>query len=214
MSSVCVICSLKPKPRCSVVNSPPAGRNAVDLFRGALELDPANTLAKAGLVRVADRLLSAAERALTAGNAEDATQMVDRRRIAHARHGARRVSHDADRDGARTRRADRAARRRCADKQERAHLSAAREHAAAQRRAHRAFEDNARFYLEAARQVVPDDPALAETSRALQKELLTRASAAATRAMPPKPSAGWRMPMAPARPARTWPPSAARCRTR
>ena len=46
----------------------PPGRNAVELFRGALELDPANTLAKAGLVRVADRLLTAAERALTAGN--------------------------------------------------------------------------------------------------------------------------------------------------
>ena len=40
----------------------------MELFRGALELDPANTLAKAGLVRVADRLLSAAERALTGGN--------------------------------------------------------------------------------------------------------------------------------------------------
>ncbi len=54
----------------------PPGRNAVELFRGALELDPGNTLAKAGLVRVADRLLSAAERALTAGSAEDARKMV------------------------------------------------------------------------------------------------------------------------------------------
>jgi TonB family protein len=40
-------------------------------------------------------------------------------------------------------------------------------------------QDNARFYLEAARQTVPDDPALPETTRSLQKELLTRASAAA-----------------------------------
>jgi hypothetical protein len=55
----------------------PRGRNAVDLFRGALELDPANSLAKAGLIRVADRLLSAAERALTAGSPEDAKAMVD-----------------------------------------------------------------------------------------------------------------------------------------
>jgi hypothetical protein len=55
----------------------PPGRSAVDLFRDALELDPSNTLAKAGLVRVADRLLSAAERALTAGNPEDAKKMVD-----------------------------------------------------------------------------------------------------------------------------------------
>src|SRR4029078_11935743 len=54
----------------------PPGKSAVDLFRGALELDPANTLAKAGLVRVADRPLAAAERALTAGNPEDARKMV------------------------------------------------------------------------------------------------------------------------------------------
>jgi len=40
-------------------------------------------------------------------------------------------------------------------------------------------QDNARFYLEAARQVVPDDPAVAEITRTLQKELLTRAGAAA-----------------------------------
>ena len=51
---------------------------------------PANTLAKAGLVRVADRLLTAAERALTAGNPEDARKMVDVAEIAHAGHGARR----------------------------------------------------------------------------------------------------------------------------
>jgi TonB family protein len=41
-------------------------------------------------------------------------------------------------------------------------------------------EDNARFYLEAARQIAPDDPALEETARALQKELLTRAATAAS----------------------------------
>jgi TonB family protein len=41
-------------------------------------------------------------------------------------------------------------------------------------------QDNARFYLEAARQTIPDDPGVAETTRLLQKELLTRASAAAS----------------------------------
>jgi hypothetical protein len=54
----------------------PAGRSAVDLFRAALDMDPGNTLAKGGLVRVADRLLTAAERALTAGNTDDARRMV------------------------------------------------------------------------------------------------------------------------------------------
>src|SRR5205085_1409265 len=37
----------------------------------------ANTLAKAGLVRVADRLLTSAEASLTAGNAGEARKMVD-----------------------------------------------------------------------------------------------------------------------------------------
>jgi protein TonB len=41
-------------------------------------------------------------------------------------------------------------------------------------------EDNARFYLEAARQIAPDDPALPELSRALQKEMLARAGTAAS----------------------------------
>jgi TonB family protein len=41
-------------------------------------------------------------------------------------------------------------------------------------------EDNARFYLEAARQTVPDDPAVTEVARLLQTELLARAGAAAT----------------------------------
>jgi TonB family protein len=39
--------------------------------------------------------------------------------------------------------------------------------------------DNARFYLDAARRLQPDDPALLETSRALQRQLLDRAASAA-----------------------------------
>jgi TonB family protein len=41
-------------------------------------------------------------------------------------------------------------------------------------------EDNARFYIEAARDLIPGDPALAESERALQKALLERATTAAT----------------------------------
>jgi TonB family protein len=41
-------------------------------------------------------------------------------------------------------------------------------------------EDNARFYVEAAHQLIADDPALAETERALQKSLLERAASAAS----------------------------------
>jgi TonB family protein len=158
----------------------PPGKSAVDLFRGALELDPSNTLAKAGLVRAADRLLSAAERALTAGNPEDAKKMVDvaetltpatargaflgmQIEMEHERAALTRTKEPND--GGPQDRAATYLRLANARLKSGALIEPA--------------EDNARFYLEAARQVVPDDPALPEVSRALQKELLARASSAA-----------------------------------
>jgi TonB family protein len=159
----------------------PPGRNAVELFRGALELDPTNTLAKAGLVRVADRLLSAAERALTAGNPEDARRMVDVAETltpATARGAFLQMQIEMEKERAaltRARDAD------AIDKQERGttylRLANTRLRSGA---LIEPAEDNARFYLEAARQVVPGDPAVAETERELRRELLGRASAAAT----------------------------------
>ncbi len=159
----------------------PPGRNAVELFRGALELDPTNTLAKAGLVRVADRLLSAAERALTAGNHEDARRMVDVAETltpATARGAFLQMQIEMEKERAaltRARNAD------VIDKQEKGatYLRLANTRLSSGALIEPA-EDNARFYLEAARQVVPDDPAVAETERALRKELLDRASAAST----------------------------------
>jgi TonB family protein len=158
----------------------PPGRNAVALFMGVLELDPGNSLAKAGLVRVADRLLSAAERSLTAGSVEDARKMVDVAETltpATAR-GAflmMQIGREDER-AALTRAKDSDAQ----DKQERGttylRLANARLRSGA---LIEPSEDNARFYLEAARQIVPDDPALDETSRALQKQLLDRAASAA-----------------------------------
>ncbi len=159
----------------------PPGRNAVELFRGALELDPTNTLAKAGLVRVADRLLSAAERALTAGSPEDAKRMVDVAGTltpATARGAFLEMQIEMEKERAaltRTRDAD------LLDKQEKGatylRLANTRLRSGA---LIEPAEDNARFYLEAARQVVPDDPAVSETERTLRKELLDRARAAAT----------------------------------
>ena len=158
----------------------PAGRSAVELFREALELDPANTLAKAGLVRVADRLLSAAERALTAGNPEDARKMVDvaetltpatargaflmmQIEMEHERSALTRTTEPGEKT-----------------KEERGatYLRLARTRLGTGALIEPS-EDNARFYIEAARQVVPDDPTLAELNRGLQKELLARASSAA-----------------------------------
>ena len=158
----------------------PAGRNAVELFRGALELDPGNTLAKAGLVRVADRLLSAAERALTAGNPEDARSMVDVAETltpATARGAFLAMQIEMEHERAALTLAS------SSDAQDKAAKGATYLRLAnARMRAGSLIEpseDNARFYLEAARQVAPDDPALEETTRALQKELLTRAATAA-----------------------------------
>ena len=158
----------------------PPGRNAVSLFTGALELDPGNTLAKAGLVRVADRLLSAAERALTAGNIEDARNMVDVAESlvpATARGAFLMMQIEMER--------------------ERASLASSRDNAA-QDKAEKAATylrlantrlrsgaliepsgDNARFYVEAAKQLSPEEPALAEVTRALQQQMLARAANAA-----------------------------------
>jgi TonB family protein len=159
----------------------PPGRNAVDLFRGALELDPGNALAKGGLVRVADRLLSAAERAITGGNAVDAKKMVDvaeQLTPATARGAFLMMQIEMERERAvLTQRRDTDA----SDKSEKGstylRLAGARLRSGA---LIEPAEDNARFYLEAARQIVPDDPALAEISRGLQREFLSRAASAAT----------------------------------
>jgi TonB family protein len=161
--------------------SSPAGGNAVELFRGALELDPGNTLAKAGLVRVADRLLSAAERALTAGSAEDAKKMVtvaESLTGATARGAFLTMQIEMERERATL------TAKRDSDAQDKLEKGATYLRLANARLRSGALvdprEDNARFYLEAARQTVPDDPAVQELSRVLQKELLARAGAAAT----------------------------------
>ena len=159
----------------------PPGRSAVDLFRDALELDPSNTLAKAGLVRVADRLLSAAERALTAGNPEDAKKMVDVAETltpATARGAFLMMQIEMERE-----RMSLTA-KRDSDAQDRLERGANYLRRANARLRSGALieprQDNARFYIEAARQIIPDDPGLIEASRALQTELLTRAGAAAS----------------------------------
>ncbi len=159
----------------------PAGRNSVDLFREALDLDPSNTLAKAGLVRVADRLLSAAERALTAGNPEDAKKMVDVAESltpATARGAFLMMQIEMEHERAALTRTKEPGEK---TREERAatylRLANTRLKSGA---LIEPSEDNARFYLEAARQIAPDDPALTDINRSLQKEMLARASTAAS----------------------------------
>lgn len=158
----------------------PVGRNAVALFTGALQLDSGNTLAKAGLVRVADRLLSAAERALTAGNVEDARNMVgvaESITPATARGAFLMMQIEMERERASLARDRQNA---AQDKQEKGAAYVRLANARLQSGA--LIEppgDNARFYLDAARQIAPDDAGVAETTRALQQELLGRAASAA-----------------------------------
>jgi TonB family protein len=159
----------------------PPGRNAVDLFRGALELDPGNTLAKGGLVRVADRLLTAAERALTTGNVDDARRMVavaETLTPATARGAFLTMQIERERERAALTRAQ------DSDAQDKQEKGATYSRLALARLRSGALieppEDNARFYLEAAGKLIPDDPALADTRRTLQKALLDRASVAAS----------------------------------
>jgi protein TonB len=158
----------------------PPGRNAVALFMAAQELDPGNTLAKAGLVRVADRLLSAAERALTAGNVEDAKTMVDAAETltpATARGAFISMQIEMERERAAMARA-----KESIDQDKRAKGATYVRLANARLQSGDLIEpsgDNARFYIEAARQLVPEDPSVAEATRGLQRQLLDRAAAAA-----------------------------------
>jgi TonB family protein len=158
----------------------PAGRNAVALFTGALELDPGNALAKGGLVRVADRLLSAAERALTAGSVEDAKNMVavaENLTPATARGAFLMMQIEMEQERTAVARAkESAAQDRQSKGETYLRLAEARLRSGA---LIEPTADNARFYLEAARELLPGAPALQETSRALQKVLLDRASGAA-----------------------------------
>jgi TonB family protein len=158
----------------------PATPNANDLFRSALTEDPANSLAKAGLVRVADRLLAAAEKELTAGRTAEAKRLVDT--VNSLSPGNTRGAFLA---------------MQIAKENERTALAKARESAAKDAQDKGATylrlagarmrtgnlidpaEDNARFYIEAARALVPGDPILTKISRDLQGELLDRAAVAA-----------------------------------
>jgi TonB family protein len=159
----------------------PPDRNAVELFRGALDLDPTNTLAKAGLIRVADRLLSAAERAITAGSVEDARKMVtvaESLTPATARGAFLAMQIERERErAALTRAKDSDAQDKLAKGATYLRLANARLRSGD---LIEPSEDNARYYLDAARQIVPDDAGLEETARLLQRQLLERAATAAT----------------------------------
>jgi TonB family protein len=153
----------------------------VDLFRAALEMDPGNALAKGGLVRVADRLLTAAERALTAGNTDDARRMVTvAESLTPATARGAFLMMQIDREHER----EALTRAKDSDVQDKLEKGATYVRLANARLRSGSLiepaEDNARFYIEAADQLIADDPALIDAERALQKALLERAASAAS----------------------------------
>ncbi len=64
----------------------PPGKNALELYRSALALDPDNELAQRGIDSVADKLLAEAERALQARNMPRLASAVDAARSARPDH--------------------------------------------------------------------------------------------------------------------------------
>jgi TonB family protein len=158
----------------------PATPNANDLFRSALAEDPANSLAKAGLVRVADRLLGAAEKELTAGRTAEAKRLVDT--VNSLSPGNTRGAFLAMQIAKENERTALAKARESAEKDRQDKGATYLRLAGARMRTGNLIdpaEDNARFYIEAARALVPGDPILTKISRDLQGELLDRAAVAA-----------------------------------
>jgi hypothetical protein len=64
----------------------PAGRNALELYRAALALDPDNDLAQRGIDSVADKLLAEAERALQQRKLPELASAIDAARSARPDH--------------------------------------------------------------------------------------------------------------------------------
>jgi TonB family protein len=161
----------------------PRGDSAADHYRAALALAPGDARAQSGLEKVVGKLLSDAETALLAESIDTAESN---------------VAAALGLDPSSTRAAFLAVQVR--KERERGALARARENARATagREQFQAFlrqanqrlrsgnliepaEDNARFYLEAARGLAPDDPAVARFSRSLQNAMLEQARAAAAR---------------------------------
>jgi TonB family protein len=126
-------------------------------------------------------LLTAAERTLTAGNVDDARRMVAVAETltpatARAAFLTMQIERESEREALK-RSKDSDALDKLAKGATYLRLAQARLRSGA---LIEPSEDNARFYVDAATQLIPDDPALIETRRGLQKALLDRASAAAS----------------------------------
>lgn len=160
----------------------PDGASAADKYRAVLALDANNSRARTGLDLVLDKLLSEAESALLAENVELAEQRVaavGALSPGNARAAFLTVQVRKERERGALTRARENARTSAGNEQAAAFLRSANQRLRSGNLVEPA-EDNARFYIEAARGLTPDDPAIARLTRSLQTAMLERARAAAT----------------------------------
>jgi len=160
----------------------PAGSGAADRYRAILALDPNNAKARAGIERVVDKLLSAAEAALLAEQVDEAQAQIDAAILlapgsSRAAFLAVQVNKERERTALAQTQSDA---RGSANEQAVGFLRLASQRLATGSLIDPA-QDNARFYIEAARRVSPNEPGLANATRALQTAMLDRASVAAAR---------------------------------
>ncbi len=159
----------------------PDGASAADKYRAVLALDPNNSRARTGLDLVLDKLLSGAESALLAEDVDLAEQQVTaatRLSPGNARAAFLTVQVRKERErGALTRARD-SARATPGNDQAAGFLRLANQRLRSGNLVEPA-EDNARFYIEAARGLTPDDPAIPRLTRNLQNAMLERARASA-----------------------------------
>jgi TonB family protein len=158
----------------------PAGTSALSLASAAANSDPGNGDIKAAGTRVVDRLLGAAEQAIIAENPDEAQRYVDA--AATLAPGTTRgafllVQIAKERERGALTRARESARNSGSD-QGREYLRLANQSLRAGNLIE-PTENNARFYLEAARSLLPNDPGVTRAARNLQTALLERARTAA-----------------------------------
>jgi TonB family protein len=158
----------------------PAGSSAADKYRAALVLDPNNSRARTGIDLVLDKLLGEAESALLGESIDVAEERVTAATAlspgnARAAFLAVQVRKERER-GALARARDNA--RATGNEQVAGFLRLANQRLRSGNLIEPA-EDNARFFIEAARGVAPEDPAVARLTRSLQSALLDQARQAA-----------------------------------
>jgi len=164
--------------------APPA-ENAADLYRLALQRDPANARAHAGLAQVLERLLTAAEQALLAERTDDAERLTNAARAidpANVRVEFLVAQIEKERERARAAQAHPAAAARAPDQVALdARVNGFLRQAQSRQRSDSLLdppESSAKFFIDSAVALEPDNPAVRKAQHDLTRRLLELARAA------------------------------------